>query len=94
MSALLDTEQIILETSMAPEIKPITVEHFKAYEIELVGDTSGMHVRLAALLGTSEVGIKRYATGARPIPGYIAQSIRAMVLLKRKKILADLGEMP
>lgn len=79
---------------MESSIKPITVDQFRAYEVELVGETAGMHVRLAALLGTSEVGVKRYATEARPIPDYIAQSIRAMVLLKRKKILNNLEEMP
>lgn len=75
-------------------IKSITVEQFKAYEIELVGDAIGKHARLADILGTSEVGIKRYATGARPIPDYIAQSLRALVLLKRKKQIANLEEMP
>lgn len=75
-------------------IKPITVDQFRAYEVELVGETTGMHARLASLLGTSEVGVKRYATGARPIPDYIAQSLRALVLLKRNKYLKNLDEMP
>lgn len=79
---------------MESSIKPITVEQFRAYEVELVGESVGMHARLAVLIGTSEVGVKRYATNARPIPDYIAQSVRAMVLLKRKKILKNLEEIP
>ncbi len=79
---------------MEYSIKQITVDQFRAYEVELVGEAIGMHARLAALIGTSEVGVKRYATNARPIPDYIAQSVRALVLLKREKHLKDLEEMP
>ncbi len=67
---------------------------FREYEAEVVGEDDGAHKRLAALLGTSEIGIKRYATDARPIPDYIAQSLRAMVLLHREKKLKKLSEMP
>lgn len=68
-------------------IKPLSAEQFREYEVELVGKEIRMHARLAALLGTSEIGVKRYATEARPIPDYIAQSLRALVLLKRRKQL-------
>lgn len=70
-------------------------EQFRAYQVEVVGeDEYGAHVRLAALLGTSAVSVKRYATEARPIPDYIAQSLRAMVLLARKNMLKKLDGMP
>ncbi|MDN0082406.1 hypothetical protein QU487_06515 [Crenobacter sp. SG2305] len=69
------------------------VEQFRAYQAELVGDEEGAHQRLADLLCTSLVGVKRYATGARPIPDYIAQSLRAMVLLHRSKLLKNLDSM-
>ncbi len=59
---------------------------FRAYQIEL-GLT---HAATASLLGASEVGIKRFAIGARPIPEYIAQSLRAMVLLHRNGKLKKL----
>jgi hypothetical protein len=67
---------------------------FRAYQVELVGEEEGLHARLAALLGTSEIGVKRFSTGARPVPGYVAQSLRAMVLLHRSKKLNRIGEMP
>lgn len=62
---------------------------FRAYQLEL-GLT---HAATASLLGASEVGIKRFAIGARPIPGYIAQSLRAMVLLHRSGKLKKLDEL-
>lgn len=68
-------------------------EQFRKYEAELVGIDNGAHKRLAALLCTSEIGVKRYATEARPIPDYIAQSLRALVLLHRENKLKKLSEM-
>lgn len=62
-------------------------EQFRAYQAEVVGEESGAHGRLAGLLGTSEFSVKRFATGARPIPDYVAQSLRAMALLARKNLL-------
>ena len=73
---------------------PMTVEQFRDYQGEVVGIEAGAHARLAELLGTSEIGIKRYATGARPIPDYIAQSLRAIVLLHRENRLKKLSQMP
>ena len=67
---------------------------FRAYQAEVVGSDTGAHGRLAALLGTSEIGVKRYATGGRPIPDYVAQSLRAMALLARANILKNISEMP
>jgi len=75
-------------------MKGMTADLFREYQAEVVGQEDGMHGRLAALLGTSEIGVKRFATSARPIPDYIAQSLRAMVLLHRKKELKKLAEMP
>lgn len=72
----------------------MSAEQFRQYEAEVVGSEAGMHERLAALLGTSEIGVKRFATGGRPIPDYVAQSLRAMVLLRRAKKLKQLDEMP
>ncbi len=66
---------------------------FRAYQAELVGHESGAHKRLAECLCMSEIAVKRYATGTRPIPDYIAQSLRAMVLLSQKKLLKKLSEM-
>lgn len=40
-------------------------EQFRAYQVEVVESDTGAHGRLAALLGTSEIGVKRYATGGR-----------------------------
>lgn len=68
-------------------------EQFRAYQAEIVGSEAGAHGRLAMLLGTSEIGVKRYATGARPIPDYVAQSLRAMVLLAREDLLGKLKNM-
>lgn len=67
---------------------------FRAYQFEVVGEEMGAHKRLADLLGTSEISIKRFATDGRPIPDYIAQSLRAMALLSRQTLLAKLREMP
>ena len=75
------------------EAMPMPAKQFKAYQLELVGPEDGAHKRLAALLGTSEIGVKRYATDGRPIPEYIAQSLRAMVLLHRAGKLKKLWEM-
>ena len=69
------------------------VNQFRAYQAELVGAEDGAHKRLAELLGTSEIGVKRYATGARAIPDYIAQLLRALVLLHRCKKLKNLSDM-
>jgi len=66
---------------------------FRKYQTELVGDGNGANKRLADLLGTSEVGVKRFATDGRPIPDYIAQSMRALVLLQRNKMLDDIKGM-
>jgi len=71
----------------------MSADQFREYETELVGKEDGMHGRLAALLGTSEIGVKRFATGGRPVPDYVAQSLRAMVLLHRQKKLKNLEEM-
>ena len=68
-------------------------EQFRAYQSEVVGSEAGAHGRLASLLGTSQIGVKRYATGARPIPDYVAQSLRAMVLLAREGLLKKLSNM-
>ena len=76
---------------MELSVKPISVDQFRLYQIELVGDLVGMHGRLARALGTSEISVKRYATNARPIPDYIAQSLRTLVLLKREKLLNKLN---
>lgn len=67
---------------------------FREYQTELVGPAAGAHGRLAELIGTSEVGVKRYATEGRPIPEYIATSMRAMVLLHRLGKLKKLKEIP
>lgn len=67
---------------------------FRAYQAEIVGSEAGAHGRLAELLGNSEIGVKRYATGARPIPDYVAQSLRAMVLLTRSGLLTEIARMP
>lgn len=75
-------------------MKPMTSGQFCAYEEELVGADDGRHKRLAALMGTSEIGVKRFATGGRTIPDYIAQSIRALVLLRRQNLLDEIGKMP
>lgn len=64
------------------------------YEAEVVGSDVGMHGRLAMLLKISKIGVKRYATEARPIPEYVAQELRAMVLLARNNLLNELDEMP
>lgn len=75
-------------------MKEMSAAQFREYEAEVVGEEVGMHERLAALLGTSEIGVKRFATGGRPVPDYVAQSLRAMVLLKRSRKLKNLEEMP
>lgn len=72
---------------------PMTPEQFRDYQTEIVGTEPGVHNRLAQLLGTAEIGIKRYATGARPIPEYVAQSLRAMALLHRAGKLKNLCKM-
>lgn len=69
----------------------MTPQQFREFQVEIVGTQAGAHKRLADLLGTSEISIKRYATDARPIPEYIAQSMRAMVLLKRENSLGKLS---
>ena len=68
----------------------MTPEQFRAYQAEL-GDLT--HAATAELLGASEISVKRYATGGRDIPEYIAQSLRAMVLLHRAGKLKKLSEM-
>ena len=75
-------------------MKEMSAEQFCEYEAEVVGSEAGIHGRLAALLGTSEIGVKRFASGGRPVPDYVAQSLRAMVLLRRAKKLKLLEEMP
>lgn len=76
---------------MADSKPAMTPDQFRAYQSELGNLT---HAATADLLGSAEVGVKRYATGARPIPEYIAQSLRAMVLLHRAGKLKRLCEMP
>lgn len=71
----------------------MTPEQLRTYQAEIVGIEPGSHGRLAVLLGVSEIGIKRFATGARPIPEYVAQSIRAMVLLHRAGKITELHKL-
>lgn len=66
-------------------------EQFRNYQAELGNMT---HAETARLLGVAEIGVKRYATGSRPIPEYIAQSLRAMVLLNREGLFEKMAEMP
>jgi hypothetical protein len=70
--------------------KPMSVDQFRAYEIELGNLTHGA---TAALLGLSEVAVKRYATG-RAIPPAVAIALRALVLLHRSGKFKKLCEMP
>ena len=72
----------------------MTPEQFRLYETEIVGAEAGAHGRLAALLRTPEVSVKRYATGGRDIPAYIAQSLRAIVLLHRAGKIKQLFTLP
>lgn len=55
-------------------------ETFRLLERELVT----MHAELAAVLGISEVSVKRYATDANVIPDQIARLMIALVLIKRE----------
>lgn len=65
-------------------------EQFRGYQTELGNIT---HAELARILGVAEIGVKRYATGSRPIPEYIAQSLRAMVILNREGLFWKMSEM-
>lgn len=65
-------------------------DQFRAYQIELGNLTHGA---TAALLGLSEVSIKRYAIGDQVIPPQTAKLMRALVLLHRLKKLGNLMRM-
>lgn len=69
---------------------PLTSEQFRTYQGELGNLTHGA---TAALLGVSEVSVKRYATGAQPIPPQTAKLLRALVLLHRLKKIDKLMQM-
>lgn len=65
---------------------------FRAYQDEL----RLTHAATAALLGISEVSVKRYATlsaSSQPIPPTIAKLMRALVLLHRDGRLGELERM-
>lgn len=46
--------------------------------------------QMAALLGCSVVGYKRFETGARPIPAYMAHSVKAFALCEVNGLLPAL----
>jgi plasmid maintenance system antidote protein VapI len=55
----------------------MTHEEFRALEMSLAGS----HAAMAELLGVSEISVKRYATGAQPIPADIARLAVALLLI-------------
>jgi hypothetical protein len=55
-------------------------EKFRAVE-SAVAET---HDDMAKRLGISEVSVKRYATGAQPIPEHIARLAVALLLMQRE----------
>jgi hypothetical protein len=67
----------------------MTPEQFRTYQLEL----DQTHATTAEALCISEISVKRYATGAQPIPPHIAKFFRAVVLLARLKKLVKLDEM-
>ena len=55
-------------------------EDFRAIESAL----ELQHAEMAAALGVSEVSVKRYATGAQPVPKHVAKLAVAMLLIERE----------
>jgi predicted transcriptional regulator len=45
-----------------------------------------MHGEMAANLGVSEISVKRYATGAQPIPRHVARLAVALIILQREQL--------
>lgn len=44
------------------------------------------HAEMASALGVSEVSVKRYATGAQPIPEHVARLAVALLLFRREDL--------
>lgn len=62
----------------------------KNEELEAIRKKFGLTQELMAeLLQCSYIAYKRYATGARIIPKYIARSVRALDYIRNKKLLKD-----
>lgn len=56
----------------------MTHDDFRSIEQDLAAS----HAEMAFMLGVSEVSIKRYATGAQPVPPHIAKLVIAQLLLQ------------
>lgn len=69
--------------------KSMTPTQFRAYQDEL----NQTHNATAEALCISEVSVKRYATGAQPIPPHVAKLFRAVVLLTRLRKIPKLDEL-
>lgn len=68
----------------------MNARQFRDYQAELGVN----HPQTARLLKLSRIGVARFATGGRPIPPYVAQALRAMVLLHRAGQLSELEKLP
>lgn len=58
----------------------MTNEDFRAIEDAI----SESHADMALRLGVSEISVKRYATGAQPVPVHIAKLAVALLLVQRE----------
>jgi DNA-binding transcriptional regulator YdaS (Cro superfamily) len=57
-------------------------EDFQAIE----GAVATTHADMASKLGISEVSVKRYATGAQPIPAHISKLVVALLLIQNEEL--------
>jgi len=57
------------------------------------GAVATTHADMASQLGISEVSVKRYATGAQPIPEHISKLTVALLLIQNEELQKKFAKM-
>ena len=66
---MIQDEIEMTDKKISYDSKPCDADRFLYLEKELVGEETGMHGKLAKLMGLSEIGVKRCATSVRICSG-------------------------